>query len=277
MKTNIAIEDYLRTLRNKGHAHSTTDIYHRYLIVFRDITNDKEVARLNEKDLEKFNQHISIQNISPKTKNLAVIAVRGFIKYLRKQKLTELTPELLESFRVKDKERPLTLITREELKTYLEYKDSPRNDLLVNLFYATGLRLAELRSLCIENISKKISIKGKGGRTRTLFIPDGIYESLQEYISTLNSKQGLVFPYTSKHIQRIVQDRGSKIGLSQKMTPHVLRHLYATHLYENGVDLPVLQQLLGHSSMMTTRIYTHVTEKRMFDSYQKYHPLANLT
>ncbi|MBS8122011.1 site-specific tyrosine recombinase/integron integrase [Candidatus Vampirococcus lugosii] len=160
------------------------------------------------------------------------------------------------------------VLSKEEVKKLIESIDNLKHKTIVSLIYSGGLRLSELIHLKIENIdSKRMKIyikKSKGAKDRTIPLSKEILKLLKIYYKKYKPNE-LLFPgegnyiYSDKSIQNIVKNASKKAGIMKNVTPHTLRHSYATHLLENGVDIKYIQELLGHSNIKTTQIYTHIT------------------
>jgi len=268
---------YLDNLKSNNYSPKTIDNYSFAIDLFLAFLKDRELTKTI---LLAYKDEVSKLPVTIKTKNLRLIPVRGFLRFLNAQEIVNLPFSHLEVFKDRSGRKVFDLISRDELKKYLEYKENPRNDLLINMLYATGLRVSELRALNIEDIKQEFSIVGKGKRERTIFLNDSVFKMFNNYIKNTsgngplfaNSRGGRL---TTRTILNVVADRADYIGISKKITPHTLRHLYATHLYENGADLRALQEMLGHASISTTQIYTHVTTDTMRDVYKKCQGLIN--
>ncbi len=231
------------------------------------------------------------QTLSKKTQNYYMIILRAFLKYLARQDIKTLPAERIELAKVG--ERHLDLITKEELSRLLaspktsELKDL-RDRAILELLFSTGLRVSELCSLNadIDLSIDEYSIRGKGGKIRVVFLSDEAKKAVREYlkarkdmgealfvrIDTKNSKKsGKDERLDKRSIERIVKQHGINAGISKKVTPHVMRHMFATDLLSNGADMRSVQSLLGHSSISTTQMYTHVTDKHLHDIHKKFH------
>ena len=203
-----------------------------------------------------------------------MIPVRTFVTWLNQKNVIDISIESLSMFKGKNNKQPLELISREELQTYLDHTDCPRNDFIVNFLYETGLRVAELVALKIGDIKPEFSIKGKGGRNRLVYVSHKVIKQFKEYSKGKKVSDSLL-DINIRNIQRIVKERGEFVlNTTRKVTPHILRHLYATHLYENGAELRIVQELLGHASISTTQIYTHVTPEKLKETHTKFHGLT---
>jgi site-specific recombinase XerD len=190
----------------------------------------------------------------------------------------------------KIKERSLDLITVEELNRLLSGPNGSdlknlRDKAILELFFSTGLRVSELASLNRDlDLSKgEFSIRGKGEKVRVVFLSDSAKKAIKEYlekrkdmeeamfvqISTINKKGASRL--TSRSIERTVKHYAIKAGISKKVTPHVIRHSFATDLLSNGADIRSVQMMLGHSNIATTQIYTHITDKQLLEVHKKFH------
>ncbi len=259
------------------------------------------------------------ETLSKKTQNYHMTTLRVFLKYLAKLGIKSLSTDQIELAKVG--ERHIDLITSAELERLLAAPagndvKSLRDKAILELLFSTGLRVSELCSLPREIItnSDEMSVRGKGGKIRVVFISEKARAALKKYLDArkdmaeglfvnLDSKNlefenrkpptpkvkahGVGVPtasvgkkkYTGKDygsldrrsVERIVKYHAIKAGISKKVTPHVLRHMFATDLLENGADLRSVQALLGHANIGTTQIYTHVTDKHLRDIHKKFH------
>jgi len=196
----------------------------------------------------------------------------------------------------KVQERSLDLITGEELRRLLdtpngnELKDL-RDRAILELLFSTGLRVSELCSLTrdIDLDSDELSVRGKGGKVRVVFISEEAKKYLKRYLSARKDMDDALFikiggnlpktmgrkgenlGVTKRTIERVVKQLAIKAGISKKVTPHVMRHMFATDLLSNGADLRSVQAILGHANIGTTQIYTHVTDKHLRDVHKRFH------
>ncbi|MDQ5912060.1 MAG: integrase/recombinase XerD, partial [Patescibacteria group bacterium] len=208
-----------------------------------------------------------------------LIALRSFLKYLTKRSITSLPADNIELAKVP--ERSLDLISSEELNRFLDgpnqEKDEQkklRDKAILELFYSTGLRVSELCSLPRDlDISKdEFSVRGKGEKVRVVFLTDTAKDSIREYLAKNKSlTSSRLFDLTPRSIERLVKYYAIKAGISKKVTPHVIRHSFATDLLQNGADLRSVQALLGHANIATTQIYTHVTDKHLKEIHKTFH------
>jgi site-specific recombinase XerD len=280
----------------KGRSLHTVRNYDHYLSVFLGFIKSDNPENIDSEKVREFrlwlNRQVTIRGhtLNKKTQNYYLIALRAFLKFLAKQEIKSLSPEKIELAKVA--ERPLDLITDTELKRLL---DSPKgNDLkdlrdkaILELLFSTGLRVSELCSLTsdINLDSEELSVRGKGGKIRVVFISENAKNALKKYLSARkdmsdalfvqvakeNSKNRRVTPLTRRSVERIVKQHAIKTGISKKVTPHVMRHMFATDLLGNGADLRSVQIMLGHSNISTTQIYTHITDKQLKEVHKKFH------
>jgi site-specific recombinase XerD len=279
----------------KGSALRTIENYEHYLARYFEFGKIKKAGDITDSSVREFrlwlNRQVTGNNrqngntMSKKTQNYYMIALRVFLKYLTKKGIKCISAEQIELAKVG--ERSLDLITHAELERLL---DSPKgNDLkdlrdkaILELLFSTGLRVSELCSLNsdIDLHSDELSIRGKGGKVRVVFLSDDAKSAVKNYLKMRKDMSDALFvqvdnknmsPLTRRSIERIVKQHAIKTGISKKVTPHVMRHMFATDLLGNGADLRSVQMMLGHSNIATTQIYTHVTDKQLRDVHKKFH------
>jgi len=290
----------------KGRSLKTVENYDHYLSRFLEYTKNDNPASINDNMVREFRLWLNRQStgnnratgltLSKKTQNYYLIALRAFLKYLARQDIKSMAPERIELAKVS--ERSLDLITHAELIRLLEspkgtdIKDL-RDKAILELLFSTGLRVSELCALNsdIDLSSEELSIRGKGGKVRVVFISEEARDAVKKYLaarkdmsdalfvqidSGIGKKKGKnenkdVRALTKRSIERIVKQHAIKAGISKKVTPHVMRHMFATDLLGNGADLRSVQAMLGHANIGTTQIYTHVTDKHLRDIHKKFH------
>jgi site-specific recombinase XerD len=302
----------------KGRSVKTVENYDHYLTRFLEYSKNDDPGRISSDSVREFRLWLNRQptghkknneTLSRKTQNYYLIALRAFLKYLARQEIKSLPPERIELAKIG--ERSLDLITSSELKLLLA---SPKgNDIrdlrdkaILELLFSTGLRVSELCRLTVDLdlSSDEISIRGKGGKIRVVFLSPEAKKSIKAYLSARKDMNEALFvqiaedvkvknngsgnqkknpknstkivaketnPLTSRSIERIIKKHAIKAGISKKVTPHTIRHLFATDLLSNGADIRSVQAMLGHSSIITTQIYTHVTDKHLRDIHKKFH------
>ncbi len=293
----------LKTVNNYNH-------YLSRFFSFAYITNPKEINDENIRQFRLYlNRQPGIKirgqqtgTLKKNTQNYHLIALRSFLKYLMKRDIKAISPDHIELAKIK--ERSLDLISPEELKRLLEtpllfletskIKDGKnltfkklkilRDKAILELFFSTGLRLSELCSIDRDlDLSKdEFSIRGKGEKVRVVFLSDSAKNSIKEYLKNRKDMDEPLFTQCSKNgsktnrltprsIERIVKYYALAAGISKKVTPHIIRHSFATDLLSNGADIRSVQIMLGHANIATTQIYTHITDKQLRDVHKKFH------
>jgi site-specific recombinase XerD len=267
----------------RGRALKTVENYDRYLQRFLKFSKIKKTEDITDDVVRKYRLYLNRQGLKKKTLNYYLIALRNFLKYLGRVEIKSLPPERIELAKVG--ERQIDLISQDELERLLESPTgsdlkSLRNKAILELLFSTGLRVSELCSLNRENIDYKkseFSIRGKGDKIRLVFLSDNAKKALKNYLDKRTDIEETLFVnlkcgrLTPRSVERIVQYHAIKAGISKKVTPHIIRHCFATDLLWAGADLRSVQALLGHSNIATTQIYTHVTDKQLKEVHQAFH------
>jgi site-specific recombinase XerD len=225
------------------------------------------------------------------TQNYHLIALRAFLKFMRKRDVESLNPERIEL--AKTAGRDLDLITAAELDRLMrgpsgESLTALRDKAILELFFSTGLRVSELCMLNQDlDLSRdEFSVRGKGEKVRVVFLSPAAKVAIAAYIKKRgdmsdalfvsygkgNPKGGKDLPrLTPRSVERLVKQYAIKAGITRKVTPHIIRHSFATDLLENGADLRSVQALLGHANIATTQVYTHVTDKHLQEVHKAFH------
>lgn len=276
----------------KGRSLKTIENYDRYLRKFWEYGKIKSPQEITEDKIRDFRLWLNRQKtplggeLKKKTQNYYLIALRCFLKYLIKRKIKALSPEVIEL--AKTPERELDLISAEELERLLKSTDgerlrSLRDKAMLELLFSTGLRVSELCSLNKDSIDlnkEEFSIRGKGEKVRLVFLSERAKRALKNYLDKRTDINESLFiriqnstgsKITPRSVQRIIKYYAIKSGITKKLTPHGLRHMFATDLLQNGADIRSVQRLLGHSNITTTQIYTHVTDAELKEIHKKFH------
>lgn len=285
----------------KGRALNTVRNYDHYLTVFLQFAKISEPSDITRENIREFRLHLNRQvtgnnkktgaTMSKKTQNYYLIALRAFLKYIAKQGVTVISPEVIEL--AKTPERQIDLITPAELQRLMNAPEGNsektlRDRAILELLFSTGLRVSELCSLTqdIDFNADEFSIRGKGSKVRVVFISDRARNAVLTYIKSRKDMDDALFvktgddkrgrpgegpALTRRSIERIVKHYAIKAGISKKVTPHVIRHCFATGLLSNGADLRSVQMMLGHANIATTQVYTHVTDKQLREVHKKFH------
>lgn len=304
MEYNIYVENYLRFVNstNTGSKH-TLDAYSRDVCEFIQFLNAESITHLNDVDRFVVNNYIMhlrekmTRNGMLKNTTIArkLSTLRSFYRYLNQYSDVSNNPFIYIKTPKKAKKIPEFLFYH-EMETLLDSfdinkKEDVRNRLMVEVMYACGLRLSELCNLKMEDISFAddfIRIIGKGDKERIVPFYPSLEKNIKYYVKAVRSLwvKDLDNPYvfvnqrgdkiTPRGVQYILDKAVINAGLDIHVHPHMLRHTFATHLLDNGVDLRVVQELLGHASLSTTQIYTHVSQERMKAVYESAHPRAKM-
>ena len=284
----------------KGRSVKTIDNYSRYIdrfLLYSKVIQPKDVTEnlireyrlwLNRQPGTKVGR--GVDPMKRRTQNYYLIALRAFLKYIRKRGVESMSPESIELAKVP--ERSLDLITSAELDRLLNSPDSKtpqgrRDRALLELLFSTGLRVSELCSLSIDDVDltrDEFSIRGKGEKIRVVFLSDAARKAIKDYLALRkdmddamfiqygkNAKNSKELRLTTRAVQRLVKHYAVKAGITRKVTPHVIRHSFATDLLSNGADIRSVQTLLGHANIATTQIYTHITDKHLRDVHKRFH------
>jgi len=297
-------KQYLEYLEiEKNRSTKTIENYNRYLTKFIDFLEKKLNKNKEQLTLDDINQEtvrafriylnrleIDNKNLKKITQNYYIISLRGFLKYLSKIGIECLSSEQIELAKVSRNE--INVISFEELERLLDASETNsikglRDRAIFEVLFATGLRISELCRLNRDSINLErgeFSVKGKGGKIRVVFLSDSAKIALKKYLDKRTDLEEPLFVsfkkskkleprgrLTSRTVERLINYYAKKAGIVKKVTPHTLRHLFATDLLQNGADLRSVQMLLGHSNISTTQVYTHLTDKELKEIYQAFH------
>jgi len=301
MQISSAKTQFLEYLEiEKGLSLKTVENYDRYLTRFFEFANIKDVGKITEDKLREFRIHLNRQlgvkvkgqsqaGLKKNTQNYHLIALRTFLKYMMKRGVTTMTPDKIELAKIS--QRSLDLISGSELGRLLNAPDGDslsamRDKAILHLFFSTGLRVSELASLNRDlDLSKdEFSIRGKGEKVRVVFLSEDAKDAIKKYLKARKDFDEAMFVQfsnnksekknmrlTPRSIERLVKKYAIKAGISKKVTPHVIRHSFATDLLQNGADIRSVQMMLGHANIATTQIYTHTTDKHLKEIHKKFH------
>ncbi len=280
----------------RGRAVKTIQNYDHYLSRFFQQMNIQGVGDITEEKVREFRMWLNRQpgtgpdTLKRRTQNYYLIALRAFLKFLRKRGIEGLSPEKIELAKVPD--RHLDLISPAELDRLIASADGTderglRDRAILELLFSTGLRVSELCSLDTDlDLSRdSFSVRGKGDKVRVVFLSDVAKNAVRAYLKARKDMNEALFVnvprsrrvkkepgrLTPRSIELLIKTYAAKAGITKKVTPHVLRHSFATDLLNNGADIRSVQQLLGHASINTTQIYTHVTDARLAEVHQRFH------
>lgn len=284
----------------RGRSVKTIENYNRYLDRFLAFAKTESPGKITESMVREFRLYLNrqagtkvggrVEPMKRKTQNYYLIALRAFLKYIRKRGVESLSPEFIELAKVP--ERSLDLITSQELNRLLKAPDTKtiqglRDRAILELLFSTGLRISELTNLSTDDVDltrDEFSVRGKGDKIRVVFLSDNAKKAIREYLKQRKDMSDAMFVQYGKNakgtndirlspraVQRMLKVCAIKAGITRKVSPHVIRHSFATDLLSNGADIRSVQALLGHANIATTQIYTHVTDKHLRDVHKKFH------
>lgn len=285
LKINV-INDFISYISKKNYSINTytsyiNDLYYFYIFIKKDLT------KVTFEDVKDYLEHLNLKKEKPSSVRRKISSLKSFYKFLYKNNYMD------------KKDYPLTKIAypkmEKKLPKFIYYndlleiinestkdKDGVRDRLIIEMLYATGVRVSELVNIKVNDIdfnNRRIIVLGKGNKERIVYYGEYAEEVLKEYMKTherknhnylfVNSKGGQL---TDRGVRYIIDNIMSKLSVKTHVTPHVLRHTFATDMLNNGCDIKVVQELLGHSSLKATEIYTHVTNEHLKKVYYECFP-----
>jgi tyrosine recombinase XerC len=291
---DVYIESFLNYLRTERNASEHTII--NYSIDLREFAGfmgkqrTKNIADIDYLDIRGFLVSLKDRDLSKSTVARRLAALRSFFKYLLREKVLVANP----TGTVPTPKRNKTLPSFLDIKEVVHLLETPagvgmqacRDRAILELLYSSGLRVSELAQLDVSGLdllSGLVKVKGKGKKERIVPIGSLAIKALEGYLAHRSLKAGMKAPLflnrantrlTDRSVRRMIEKYRRQAGIAKHVSPHTLRHRFATHLLDRGADLRSVQELLGHESLSTTQIYTHVTTQRLKEAYDKGHPRA---
>lgn len=292
MKLGEAISSFVAfILDERGLSLNTVEAYQRDLYKFLEFRGDVDTVDLSLEDIDSFADYLDDQELAQNTRSRVFSSLRAFFSYLEIEGMSR------QSF-ASDIQIPRKLIklpdflSEEEVKRLLDTpkldtKKGIRDRAILEFLYATGVRVSELTNLKLQNVlldEKIVRVTGKGGKERIIPFNEYAEKYLLMYLYEVRPKilkrrgEDRVFlnlrgtPISRISVWKSLKEYAIKAGISKNLYPHILRHTFATHMLKNGCDLRTLQIFLGHSSMMTTQIYTHLDKDYLREVHRKFHP-----
>jgi site-specific recombinase XerD len=279
----------------------TLENYVRSLIQFLDATGAKHPEDITPESVLSFRVFLNRKEVmgaplKKSTQSYHVVVLRTFLKFLAKRDVVTMAAEKIEIGKTPD--RQVDFLEYEEVQSLIKAADGKslralRDMAILELFFSAGLRISELTGLNRDSISlakDEFSIRGKGGKLRIVFLAPETKIALERYLDKRSDVDGALFirhpkkglvntataqkdslRLTPRTIQRMVKHYAKKAGITKDVHPHTLRHSFATDLLMNGADIRSVQSMLGHSSITTTQIYTHVTNERLKEIHKEFH------
>ena len=285
-----------------GRMPRTAENYKVYLDRFVEFAGEILVSEITPELMRKYrlwlNRHKNDrgEELAMITQSYHLIAMRGFLKYLSRRDIPSLAPDKIEL--PKTHRKQVTFLHFDEVMRLLEQIDvndeaGLRDRSIIELLFSSGLRVSELVNLDRDHINTKrreFMVRGKGQKDRPVFISQAAADWVEQYLAARqDSLVPLFISYsknvepdtsgdfrrlTARSIQRMVSKYARLAGITKHVSPHTMRHSFATDLLMNGADLRSVQEMLGHASVATTQIYTHVTSERLRDAFRQAHPRA---
>lgn len=296
--------DFVESLEvERGRSQKTAENYHLYLQRLVEFAGDVEVDKITSEIIRKYRlwlnryENVNGDKLLPITQSYHLIALRSFLTYCSKRNIKALTPEKIELQKTKRKQ--VSFLDNKETDRLIKAIDvnstiGIRDRAIVELLFSSGLRVSELCNLNRSHINLErgeFMVRGKGQKDRPVFVSPEATEWLASYLKIrtdgaiplfvrysgykTGDEKGESFRLTPRSVQRLVQHYSKLAGLTKQVSPHTLRHSFATDLLMNGADLRSVQSMLGHSNISTTQVYTHVTDKHLREIHQKYHRSSN--
>ncbi|MEK7658203.1 MAG: site-specific tyrosine recombinase/integron integrase [Patescibacteria group bacterium] len=296
MDIKILLKNYLDYLEiEKNRSPKTRRNYEHYLksfLNFAEIKNEKNITSDAVRDFRLYLARRKTEKneiYKKNTQSYYIIALRNFLKYLIKNDFAVLSPDKIELPKIP--QRQIEVIEYNDLERLLNAPGSNnlkslRDKAILEILFSTGLRISELCGLnrYFDLNRGEISVRGKGGKIRVVFLSERAKTAIKNYLNkrvdaeealfislTKSKNQKIIGRIIPRTIQRLIDFYGRKAGISKKIHPHQIRHNFATDLLVNGADLKAVQELLGHASVSTTQIYTHLTNKGLYEIHKAFH------
>lgn len=294
------ILDYIEHLEVEGgRSAKTAENYKLYLERFVEFTEDTTVDKISSEVIRKYRLWLNRyandndDNLATITQSYHLIALRGFLRYLSERDIASLSPDKIKLPKVSRKQ--VTFLHYDEVERLLDQipltsEVGLRDRAIVELLFSSGLRVSELVNLNRDHVNTKrreFMVRGKGQKDRPVFIGIATAERVTDYLGArLDNLPPLFLSYsrnnitstggdyrrlTARSIQRIINKYARLAGITKHVSPHTMRHSFATDLLMNGADIRSVQSMLGHSSITTTQVYTHVTDEHLREVYEKFH------
>ncbi|HEX3082442.1 MAG TPA: site-specific tyrosine recombinase/integron integrase [Candidatus Saccharimonadia bacterium] len=294
------VTDFLEHLEvEQNRSQKTIANYNHYLMRLVEFTDDCDISKLDAEMVRRWRlelnrtKDVSGNDLTKTTQNYHLIALRSFLKYLAKRDIKALDSAKIELAKVT---RPkVTFLETEEVERLLEAIDTSnpvglRDRAIIELLFSGGLRVSELVDLNTDHINldrREFMVRGKGQKDRPIFISEQAADWIDRYLKTRKDpgkplfihysgsqnedEGGMYTRLTVRSVQRLVKRYSIAAGITKDVTPHTLRHSFATDLLHNGADIRSVQGLLGHANISTTQIYTHITDPQLKAVHEKFH------
>jgi len=294
-----ALKDYLHFLQvERQLAKNTLTSYERDLKLYiHDLSKRQQLTSLNEVERIQILAHLQIlktSGMSSRTMARHISSIRSFHQFLLRERISTTDPTVHLEMPQLEKTLP-KILSIEEIEELLATPDTTkpqglRDKAMLEVLYASGMRISECISLSLEDVHITMGFVrcfGKGGKERIIPLGRTAIAACDEYLREgrpklikANHRTDVIFinqrgkPLTRQGVWKLMKEHAAKATIKNEITPHTLRHSFATHLIENGADLRAVQEMLGHADISTTQIYTHVSKTRLKEVYKQFHPRA---
>lgn len=300
MYVSELVNDYIEHLEVEGgRSVKTAENYRLYLERFVEFSEDVEVAHITSELIRKYRlwlnryKNLNDEELAIITQSYHLIALRGFLHYLSNRDIPTLSPDKIVLPKVSRKQ--VTFLYRDEINRLLDQIDLAtdqglRDRAIIELLFSSGLRVSELVGLDRDHVNTKrreFMVRGKGQKDRPVFISQAAATHIENYLDhRSDSLPPLFISYsrnvspntsgnyrrlTARSVQRMLSHYARLAGITKHVSPHTMRHSYATDLLMNGADIRSVQSMLGHSNISTTQVYTHVTDEHLREIYEQFH------
>lgn len=283
---NYLIDEFIKSINKKNYSLNTinsyiNDLYYLYIFM------QKDFIKITEEDIRDYLEHLNLKKEKPTSVRRKISSFKSFYKFLYKNEYMDKKdyPLVKIAYPKLEKKLPKFLYYNDLLEIIEESskgKDGIRDRLIIEMLYATGVRVSELINIKLNDIdfnNRRIIVCGKGNKERIVYYGEYAEEVLKKYLETHEIKdRNYLFmnnrgmQITDRGIRYIIDNIMKKLSVKTHVTPHVLRHTFATDMLNNGADLKSVQELLGHESLSTTQIYTHITNERLRSVYLRAFP-----
>ncbi len=300
MYVSELIIDFIEHLEVEGgRSAKTAENYRLYLERFVEFTGDTTVNKISSEMIRKYRlwlnryKNFNDDELATITQSYHLIALRGFLTYLSKRDIPSLSPEKIELPKVSRKQ--VTFLHYDEVARMLDSipldsEKGLRDRAIIELLFSSGLRVSELANLNRDHVNttrREFMVRGKGKKDRPVFISKAAADRVDDYVSArMDNLPPLFLSYSrnntattsgdyrrlsTRSVQRIINKYARLAGITKHVSPHTMRHSFATDLLMNGADLRSVQSMLGHSNISTTQVYTHVTDEHLREVHEKFH------
>jgi site-specific recombinase XerD len=300
MYTSELILDFVESIEVEGgRSAKTAENYRLYLERFVQFTDDIAVEKITTEIVRRYRlwlnryENNNSEKLSTITQSYHLIALRGFLKYLSDRNITTLSADKVKLPKISRKQ--VTFLHFEEIQQLisvidLEKEEGLRDRAIIELLFSSGLRVSELVNLDKGHVNTKrreFMVRGKGQKDRPVFVSDAAAKCVEDYLdnrldnlpplflsysrNNISSNSGDYRRLGARSVQRMISKYARRAGITKHVSPHTMRHSFATDLLMNGADLRSVQSMLGHSNISTTQVYTHVTDEHLREVHERFH------